>query len=912
MEDNLEPFPCCRNEVMDEETPLVMTSVRFDIPDSPKSEKKDVHKSSILSAFSNSILTSMDTIDLKDLQSESDGSIHNFSSSLVTFFKAIPASILVTILNLMLMVPFGSSYLTDVIPLDEDERASIGIRLALLPLAIGQFVMGGGVGIGSSGFGILAVWQLGELSPFYHKFSEIAAATSPDPSYILPTTMFLFSLSSISVAMFCFVLGHFKLGQLTYFFPTYVLLGLVGGIGVWFVNLSITVSTSPSLVPSDFTKIIRVDPHFAICIPCFILLQILRKIFPKEKFMLLDPIFFLSLPIIFYICLYILDIPVEQAMNSGYFFAQPDVTRSSENVSKEIQHQLSTALSNTTQLWSQFSFQKVQYQAAIPALAPLLCSGLLGLLVTSPFIPSTATLQNNNQELDLNREYMSHAWSNLFSAISVPGGLGVAVCYSTSMVYKNAGGQGKIANVFVSLLLFMMVVYGPVLVNYIPRCMASVIILDMGILMSLDAFVEPWKKLDAFEYSSVLIIAFVLNAISMTAGIVAGLVAALFTYMIQSLVDRNPIRIACDTMKVPSSKWRTVAQERILQSLKGRTRIVLFKIQGQLFFGNLSELSEKIFMFLHEKQKAVRGASHVILDFSLVISVDSTAADFIGEMSERIEKKFDAKTIMISGILDQQNRLNLRRSTASTRLSMTSRSIVFSQTSLPRAFSIKRGTQQQLSRDTSSRVSMMMRGPYCSLMKEGLLEGSFYESLDEALIECEDEIILHNDPSAALHFPAFGETEGVNEKDHLAAYLYEKLDEESIENIEILLGYFKREIYNGGDLLWKMNDEALSAKLLIRGSLKATTENASNIMKSKDIECGEIVGLETFIFKQSRRATIQCQNKCVLYSLDRSSFQCLSEENPRASRILDIYLGKALHCRLQHVNGLSGIQDYGF
>ena len=140
-------------------------------------------------------------------------------TAMQTFLKSIPAVFLMCALNLMLAVPFGSAYFSPVIPLDETAREALGIRLSLMALAVGQFVMGGGLfGYGSSAFDPVLVWQLGELSPFYHTMANTAAALADHDDEILPTTLYLLSLSSICVGLIAYALGKLGFGQLTYFF----------------------------------------------------------------------------------------------------------------------------------------------------------------------------------------------------------------------------------------------------------------------------------------------------------------------------------------------------------------------------------------------------------------------------------------------------------------------------------------------------------------------------------------------------------------------------------------------------------------------------------------------------------------------------------------------------------------------
>lgn len=908
MNDSSQPVQQRKNidDVADEETPLVS----FLLPNSEEvvlppssSNKNDIFlPSSQRGATAAGILKN--NSDFHKQQKDSK------CSTLSAFFTSIPATLLVVMLNLMLAVPFGSAYFSQVIPLAEGEREKMGIRLSLMALCVGQFVMGGGLGpLGSSGFDTVSVWQLGELSPFYHRLAQIAAHVATDKSQILPTTLYLLSLSSACVGITIFTLGKLKLGQLTYFFPTHVILGLVGGIGIWLVILSTSVAISPSQAP----RYSIATTHFAISFTFAAVLRILRKKLPKGKFMLLDPVYFLSIPFIFYLFLYFVKgISVEEAVKAGYFFADPKSSIQDDDA--DAVH--ISAIHDAFRLWTDFSFSRVQYRAIFPAFTTLITAGIMGTLITAPFIPTVATLQDDDKELDFNREFVSHGWCNLLSAISVPGGLGVAVSYSGGSVYKNAGGKGKLASAFMAMLLFAVMIYGPSLVVHVPRCMASALILDMGINLFLEAVVDPRSNFDALEYASVWLIILVLNMANMTAGLVAGLLAALFTYMLQSLLDKNPVRLSCDTSKLPSSKWRTAAQKRVLDSSYGRKKIILFQLQGHLFFGNLPKISKTVFTFL-EKQQKNADIESVILDFSLVLGVDSTSTSFISKMKKKIQKKFYANVVMVSGVLDpnddQEDDIGslgdgLTRALSIPRSPHGSRnmhSFVFSQTSRSRAFSTDEPSSP--AKKKKNRLSMTVRGPYNALVREATMTGKFFESLDAALMKCEDEIIAAYDSGSLLHFPSFGLEQRPDEREEILTYLTDKLDEKTDENISAIIDHCKRECYEKGDVLWKVGTEPYGVMMLMSGTLKAVVVEAGKTKREKIIESGEIIGLETMILKERHRARVTCEEDCMIYVLEKEAYDRLTKEDPNAARVLNLYLSKELARRLQHLSGVSGI-----
>ena len=101
----------------------------------------------------------------------------------------------------------------------------------------------------------IASIQLAPLTPFYHQFSKIAKAVierdGNDETYILPTTLYLMSLATVISGISYFIVGKLGYAKVASFFPRYVMLGLVGGCGFFFMCLSICVSVGPGQCSAD-------------------------------------------------------------------------------------------------------------------------------------------------------------------------------------------------------------------------------------------------------------------------------------------------------------------------------------------------------------------------------------------------------------------------------------------------------------------------------------------------------------------------------------------------------------------------------------------------------------------------------------------------------------------------------------
>ena len=70
-----------------------------------------------------------------------------------------------------------------------------------------------------------------ENVPFFHTLAKIVVARQGYGMESLSTLFFLFGISSVLVGALFYLLGHFDLGRVVYFFPNHVLVGCIGGIG---------------------------------------------------------------------------------------------------------------------------------------------------------------------------------------------------------------------------------------------------------------------------------------------------------------------------------------------------------------------------------------------------------------------------------------------------------------------------------------------------------------------------------------------------------------------------------------------------------------------------------------------------------------------------------------------------------
>ena len=178
--------------------------------------------------------------------------------------------------------------------------------------------------------------------------------------------------------------------------------------------------------------------------------------------------------------------------------------------------------------------------------------------------------------------------------------------YSNSVIYSKSNGDGRCSSLAIVACTIMVFVWGPSVASFAPRSMAGTLLLHVGIDLFLEGVIESYADYDKLEYSGVLLITGVMVVFGMDAALVAGVVAALSTYVAQSIVYQEPIRGVVSGARLRSSAWNrsSEAQQILLDSNKGRQRVLIVQLQGHIFFGNSVKMTDDVKSILSEKRKA--------------------------------------------------------------------------------------------------------------------------------------------------------------------------------------------------------------------------------------------------------------------------------------------------------------------
>ena len=480
----------------------------------------------------------------------------------------------------------------------------------------------------------------------------------------------------------------------------------------------------------------------------------------------------------------------------------------------------------------------------------------------------------------MNKELLAHGFANLFAGLFV--GLQNYMAYTQSVLYHKSGGVGRFSGYAVAALISVLFVVGPTMASHTPRCMAGALLLHVGLDLFLEGVYDSYGKFDYLEYAGIWFITLVMSVKGMEAAMIAGFLAAISTYVMQNMAYVNPVRGSMTAATLRSSRLNRNNSQSILQSsTTGRQRILVIQLHGHLFFGNIAQLSETVQRLLAEKSHPEQErVMIVIMDFSLVLSIDSSAAQSIVKLKGAMYSKHRVQlAIFVPGSEDGfRCEYNLTEELISA------------------------GNSDDQSAACVDENTKLVRYPIDIQLD---FTGSHVcSSLDKALIYAEDALIHAVDPNLLhnkihMSHPPLRQGSSLDEeKDVAITYLQNLCPSGDPRSVQILFSKFRRETYVKGQYLWKQDSPGDSAKLLVWGELIAYIENEADTFET--VETGNTVGELCLVDDVTRMSSVCCWSQdAILYSLSREDFKVLVETHPRAARLIDLLCIRYLSARVQ-------------
>ncbi|KAI5776743.1 sulfate transporter family-domain-containing protein [Geopyxis carbonaria] len=530
--------------------------------------------------------------------------------------KYLPA----VILGLLLNVLDGLSYGMILFPLGQDIFGDLGpdgLSMFYVSCIVSQLVFSCGGSIFKGGIGS----EMIEVVPFFHKmaFTILNQIGHDNPKSVIATTVLAYSLSSILTGAVFFALGTAKLGSLIGFFPRHILVGCIGGVGWFLVVTGIEVSARlEGNLDYTFECLgLLMEPQRLVLwiVPLLLaILLILTQRFIKSTMFM--PLYFISIPIFFYILVgIILKLDITALRAAGWVFDAP------------------AAGVPFWHFYTLYDFNAVDWKAllkTVPAMFALTFFGILHVPINVPAL-GVSTGEDN---VDVDRELIAHGISNALSGFA--GSIQNYLVYSNSILFMRAGGDSRIAGIMLAISTAGMMVAGPAIIGYIPVMVVGALIFLLGIELLKEALWDTAGKLSRLEYITIIAIVITMGAWDFVIGILIGVVLACTSFVVQT-AQKSPIHATYSGVIARSTVRRHPVQQRFLREVGPQIRVV--KLSGYMFFGTISAVESWVRDVMVDVNFQEQPIRFLIIDLLRVSGVDFSAAEAFIRMRRLLAAK---------------------------------------------------------------------------------------------------------------------------------------------------------------------------------------------------------------------------------------------------------------------------------
>lgn len=255
--------------------------------------------------------------------------------------------------------------------------------------------------------------------------------------------------------------------------------------------------------------------------------------------------------------------------------------------------------------------------ALLTAAAPDIL-GVAGVAVLSVLLNATGIELETGEELDLDAEYRASGVASLGAALI--GGLPSNLSLNRTLMARQAGGRGRAATLAAGAACALLALFGEDAASAAPIPVLAGLLFLMGAGMLHRWLVAAARRLPLSEYLLTVAIFALIVRFGYLGGAALGGAAACLTFV--ASYARAPFLRDRLTRREYGGFVERPAEDAKLLEAEG-DRILIFRLQGYLFFGAANSLLDQI----RAAVAATRGGPlAVALDFHEVTGADSSAA----------------------------------------------------------------------------------------------------------------------------------------------------------------------------------------------------------------------------------------------------------------------------------------------
>ena len=442
----------------------------------------------------------------------------------------------------------------------------------------------------------------------------------------LSTMLAIMALSSIAVAAFFWIIGHFRLTRLLELMPYPVICGFMAGIGWLLLEAGVGVVIDAPV--SEFGERLR-DPDTLSKLLIFIAgaLGLLAAVTRLQRAWAL-PVASLVLIVVFYAVVMIKGLSMQELVDGGWLFNIPVDTGGALGLLKEV------------------SLAEVDRSFVLAALPEILTIAFLALLNQSMSL--SALMASGNQDLDTSQEIEDMGTGNVLCAVVAcpPGGTDVVA----STLYEAYGASSRWMPLITSGVCVAMAVFGSAVIPWMPKLLVGSTVLLFAYQLFYEWMYENVKGFQPIDFAIVLIILGTVIFVGFMPGILVGILLALLLFVLRySMISAIQGQYSLATYR--SSVERSKGSNEVLDTHGGEA--LVYTLRGFLFFGTANAVLDTI-----RDDAQVRSGHYkvILLDMKRVTGMDISALNTFVQIKALCERS--GVRLLYSGV-DEETRESL-------------------------------------------------------------------------------------------------------------------------------------------------------------------------------------------------------------------------------------------------------------
>jgi sulfate permease, SulP family len=425
--------------------------------------------------------------------------------------------------------------------------------------------------------------------------SGLASMGVIDETVAISTMFVVIVLSTASLGFVLLLLGVLRLGKYTQLIPYPVVGGYLAGVGMLVLTATIGFLSGITLTIDSLPQFLSWQITLR-WLPALIAASLLYWGMNRIRNVLFLPLGLISILILFYVVAGALSFSLDSLRENDFVFN-------------------SIPEGGTFNAAKWLSVTSIDWSVVLEAWDEI---GALILVCTIGATLATTALEiGADIELESDHELRAHGLANLGSALV--GGIPAFTLAEASLTYFRLGASSRLMPIMRALFSLALGVGGLSLLGFVPKIMVGTLLIVFSFGLVDEWLIRARHRLGFSDYVLVLIIAGIIVLAGFLPGVGAGILIAVADFLIK-YSKLNVIKAELSGRNYRSDVERSLRADGILHEAGGG--VVIFEIQGFIFFGTAIRLLERIRASVRASTQKV---DYIILGFANVDGLDAAA-----------------------------------------------------------------------------------------------------------------------------------------------------------------------------------------------------------------------------------------------------------------------------------------------